>query len=175
MFKEKREECKFEWSWLGNVELGRPNLGPLTSVAVYRLMQFTLRDVLVKELGPEKAEKIFYEAGERAGRELYKNAITEKSTFDGFVANLQKILKDLNVGILRIEKADLENHTFTIAVAEDLDCSGLPFDDETVCTYDEGFISGILNEHAGKKFTTKEIDCWCTGDRVCRFDVKQTK
>lgn len=175
MFKEKRSDFMFDWSWLGDVKVGRPNLGPLTSVMVYRLMQFTLRDVLIRELGPEKAEKLFYEAGERAGRELYKNAITEKSTFDGFIGDLQKILQDLNVGILKIEKADLENHTFTIAVAEDLDCSGLPFNDETVCTYDEGFISGILSEHTGEKFTAKEIDCWCTGDRVCRFDVKPIK
>ena len=23
-----------------------------------------------------------------------------------------------------------------------------------------------------KKFLAKEIDCWCSGDRVCRFDVR---
>lgn len=173
MFKEERQESKFEWSWLGDVQVGRPNLGPLTSVAVYRLMQFTLRDILIRELGPEKAEKIFYEAGELAGREFYKNAVKDKSTFDNYIAELQKLLKELNVGILRIEYADLEELTFTIAVSEDLDCSGLPIIGETVCTYDEGFISGLLSEHTGKKFTVKEIDCWCTGDRVCRFKAKQ--
>jgi predicted metal-binding protein len=23
-----------------------------------------------------------------------------------------------------------------------------------------------------KEFKVKEVDCWCSGDRVCRFDVK---
>jgi hypothetical protein len=48
MFKEEREECMFEWNMIGDVGEGRPNLGPTMDVAVFRLMQFTLRDVLIK-------------------------------------------------------------------------------------------------------------------------------
>jgi len=48
----------------------------------------------------------------------------------------------------------------------------LPASDETICTYDEGFISGLLSEYTGKKFSAKEVDCWCSGDRVCRFEAK---
>ncbi len=46
MFKEERAESVFEWTMLGQIDVGRPNLGFKTDVAVYRLMQFTLRDVL---------------------------------------------------------------------------------------------------------------------------------
>jgi predicted hydrocarbon binding protein len=56
-------------------------------------------------------------------------------------------------------------------VAEDLDCSGIPVCSEEICTYDEGFISGIMLEFTGKRFNVKEIDCWCSGGRVCRFNV----
>jgi predicted hydrocarbon binding protein len=80
----------------------------------------------------------------------------------------------LKIGILRIEKADIEKMNFTLTVAEDLDCSGLPVCGETICTYDEGFISGLLSEYSGEKFDVKEVDCWCSGDRVCRFDVKHS-
>jgi len=65
VFKEERREGLFDWTMLGKVNEGRPNLGPTTDVSVYRLMQFTLRDVLVKELGVEAADRIFYEAGGR--------------------------------------------------------------------------------------------------------------
>jgi len=172
MFKEERTESNFKWSMLGNIKEGRPNLGNKTTVDVYRLMQFTLRDALIKHVGTEKTDGIFFEAGERAGRELYKNIITQKETFNEFIADLQKTLKDLGIGILRVESADIEKLTFTLTVAEDLDCSGLPVVDEEICTYDEGFIQGVLSEHTGKDFRVKEIDCWCSGDRVCRFDVK---
>ncbi|MFC1745335.1 V4R domain-containing protein [Candidatus Riflebacteria bacterium] len=172
MFKEEREKSGFDWSWLGDIELGRPNLGPSTSVAVYRLMQFTLRDVLIQEVGVEKTDWIFYKAGEKAGRELYKNMITKKDSLNDFLDELQSVLKELKVGVLKIEQADPENLKFTLAVAEDLDCSGLPACDEEICTYDEGFIHGLLGEHTGKDFKVKEVDCWASGDRVCRFDIK---
>ncbi|NIO05994.1 MAG: 4-vinyl reductase [Proteobacteria bacterium] len=172
MFKEEREESRFDWGMLGNVGEGRPNLGFTTDVGVYRLMQYTLRDIVIKEFDTETADRIFYEAGEMAGRAFYNNLLTKKDSFNAFLEDLQELLKKLKIGILRVEKSDLENMTFTLTVAEDLDCSGLPVCDETICTYDEGFISGILSAHTGRRFIVKEVDCWCSGDRVCRFDVK---
>ncbi len=58
---------------------------------------------------------------------------------------------------------------FVLTVSEDLDCSGLPVSGETVCDYDEGFIAGILNEYTQIEFDVKEVDCWASGGRVCRF------
>ena len=172
MFKEEREESTFNWNMIGDIGEGRPNLGTTMDVAVYRLMQFTLRDVLIKEFDTETADRIYYNAGELAGREFCKNLINKNNDFNGFVQETQELLSKLKIGILRIEKADLENMNFTLTVEEDLDCSGLPVSDETICTYDEGFLSGLLLEYSGKKFDVKEVDCWCSGDRVCRFDVK---
>lgn len=172
MFKEERDESLFNWSMLGDINKGRPNLGEMTNVSVYRLMQFTLRDILIRELGVPKTDKIFYEAGKMAGSEYYKNIITPNNNFDEFIAELQETLKELKIGILRIEEADIEKHTFTLTVSEDLDCSGLPVTDEEICTYDEGFIAGLLETHTGIVFDVKEVDCWCSGDRVCRFEVK---
>ena len=172
MFKEERDELKFDWSMIGNIGEGRPNLGNTMDVSVYRLMQFTLRDVLIKKFDAETADMIFYEAGKQAGKEFCKELITRKDDFNAFVVELQELLKKLKIGILRIEQADLEKMQFMLTVAEDLDCSGLPASDETICTYDEGFISGLLSEYTGKKFSAREVDCWCSGDRVCRFEAK---
>lgn len=172
MFKEERNASKFDWRMLGNVDEGRPNLGDTTSVYVYRLMQFTLRDVMIQELGVEKTDKIFYKAGEHAGQDLYKNIVTKKDSFSAFISNLQEILKDLAIGILRVENADIDRSEFTLTIAEDLDCSGLPVTNEEICTYDEGFIAGVFSEYFGKSLSVKEVDCWCSGDRVCRFSVE---
>jgi predicted hydrocarbon binding protein len=172
MFKEERTESMFDWNMLGDISEGRPNLGPSMSVLVYRLMQFTLRDVLIQKYGVEATDRIFYEAGEAAGRSLYQNVITKKDNIEEFITELQQVLKDLQIGLLRVEAADFKALTFTLTVAEDLDCSGLPMCEEEICTYDEGFIQGLLSSHTGKNFRVKEIDCWCSGDRVCRFDVR---
>ena len=172
MFKEERESSLFDWSMIGNIPEGRPNLGSTMDVAVYRLMQFTLRDVIIQEFDTETADRIFYKAGKLAGKELFKNLITQKTDFGAFVKELQDILAALKIGILRVEKSDFAKMEFTLTVAEDLDCSGLPVCDENICTYDEGFISGLLLEFSGKEFDVKEVDCWCSGERVCRFEVK---
>jgi uncharacterized protein len=172
MFKEERTESRFDWSMLGNLDEGRPNLGDSMNVAVYRLMQFTLRDVLIQKLGVSEADHLFYDAGRRAGEEFYKNVLTQKHDFHAFVADLQNSLKQLNIGILRVEKADLDQLRFTLTVAEDLDCSGIPVCGEQVCTYDEGFIHGLLTSHTGREFQVREVDCWASGDRVCRFEAE---
>lgn len=172
MFKEERKESKFSWENLGDVSLGRPNLGLLADVRVYRLMQYTLRDVLITRYGVEETNKIIQEAGYIAGIHFCRNLIDKNVNFNEFIENLKKLLLELNIGILRIEKVDMESMHIFLTVSEDLDCSGLPVTDETVCDYDEGFISGILKEYSGKDFSVKEVDCWSSGDRVCRFEIK---
>ena len=67
----------------------------------------------------------------------FNNLINEKTDFGAFIKELQDLLVSLKIGILRVEKSDLDNMKFTLAVAEDLDCSGLPVCEETICTYDE--------------------------------------
>ena len=125
MFKEERETPKFDWNMIGDVAAGRPNLGATMDVSVYRLMQFTLRDVLIQEYDTATADKLYYKAGELAGREFCKKFITKENNFSDFVNELQDLLSSLKIGILRVEKSDLDNMDFTLTVAEDLDCSGL--------------------------------------------------
>ena len=167
----ENRKYRFSWDLLGDLKLGRPNLGPYTRVEVYRLMQFAFRDIIETKYGTEMADSIFYDAGKLAGEELYNHYFQNISDFNDLVKQLQITLKELGIGILRIEKASLEEGEITLTVGEDLDCSGLPELDYEICTYDEGFIAGIMEKFAGKPFKVKEIDCWCTGDRTCRFSA----
>jgi len=168
------EKRKYEFSWalLGNVEEGRPNIGNTTRVEVYRLMQFTFRDVMEKKLGVETTDQVFYDAGNLAGRAFYDHYLKGVKDLSDFINQLQELLRELGIGILRIEQMDMEKGELVLTVSEDLDCSGLPENGIEICTYDEGFISALLESFTGTPFTVKEIDCWCTGDRTCRFLAK---
>ena len=161
----------FSWDLLGDLTAGRPNLGPLVRLEVYRLMQYTLRDTIERELGTEAADRIFFNAGKLAGHELYVHVIKDAPDLPAFVIAVQEALKNLKIGIFRVEKADPEKGTFIVTVSEDVDCSGLPDLSFNICTYDEGFIAGLMESFTGKKYRVKEIDCWCTGDRTCRFTI----
>jgi predicted hydrocarbon binding protein len=162
---------QFFWGLLGNVEAGRPHLGRYARIEMYRLMQYSFRDILEQRLGADETDRIFYDSGYLAGKEFHRNLISPEKDFNAFIHKMQSVLKDMGVGILRIEEADPDKGQFLLTVAEDLDCSGLPELGTQLCTYDEGFIAGLFESFAGRPFTVKEIDCWCTGDRTCRFSA----
>jgi uncharacterized protein len=164
----------FNWSLLGDIEQGRPHLGHTTRLEVYRLMQFSLRDVIESKLGGAATDEIFYEAGKISGTHFYHNIIGQMPDMDTFVRKAQEVMREMSIGILRIEKVNTGTGEIILTVSEDLDCSGLPELDYEICVYDEGFISGLLESFSGVKYKVKEIDCWCTGDRTCRFKAEVT-
>lgn len=157
---------------LGDIGVGRPNLGPFVDVHLYRLMQYTLRDVLIQELGVERTDELFFKAGWLAGQNFHRNVLRAPSDLNAFFSDLQRSLKELKIGVFRVESADLDRGRFVVTIAEDLDCSGIPLCSEQICTYDQGFIAGLLHEQTGERFLVKEIDCWGSGDRVCRFSIQ---
>lgn len=166
-----QRKYEFSWELLGNLNEGRPNLGPMMRLEVYRLMQFCFRDVIEERYGDEAADAIMYQSGFLAGTHFYDHLIGDTASVAELVKKLQSTLKDLSIGVLRVEKHDEETGEIVMTISEDLDCSGLPVLSYEVCTYDEGFIAAILESALGKKFQVKEIDCWCTGDRTCRFQA----
>jgi len=160
---------RFNWGLIGDTEQGRQNLGARIDVDVYRLMQFTLRDVLEEKYGSDEADEIFRKAGRLAGAEFYMKFIHPAESLGEFVAKVQKILKEKQIGILRMEQEDVANGKVMLTVDEDLDCSGLPELDYETCIYDEGFVAALFECFTKEPWMAKEIDCWCTGARTCRF------
>lgn len=149
----------FDWKHIGGMKLDRPDLGKAARLEIYRLSQYTLRSALETEYGTEQSDRLLYKAGFLAGTEFYKRYVGEYASFSDFVAKAQVALEEMNVGILHVERADMDKLELTLTVVEDLDCSGLPDLGRIICTYDEGFISGLSKSFTGKSFEAKEVDC----------------
>ncbi len=167
------KEKDFDWGDLGDIGQGRPTLGPWTNVAAYRLLYFTLRQVLNSQLGKEKSKEIFIAAGKLAGEEIFHNLAGSISGLNDLMIKVADLFDDLKIGIFKVEKADEKKTEFILTISEDLDCSGVPVDGETKCAWDEGLIAGILSSFLRVMTTAKEIDCWATGAGICRFEVKK--
>lgn len=159
----------FSWDKLGNIKEGREDLGEEVPVIIYRLMEYTMNHILAEEYGKERADELFRKAGFLAGSQFAKNMLPLDINFDDFVATLQKLMRDLKIGILRMEEVSDNAKRIIMTVAQDLDCSGLTPSNEVVCYYDEGFIAGILEAYTKTAYSVREIDCWSSGARVCRF------
>jgi len=169
VFLTNTNQQTFTWEGLGNIKEGRGDLGEEMPVLVYRLLLFTMMEVLTKDFGREKANDYMREAGHLAGTEFARYSLDLTAPFDKFAASMQKALQELKIGILRIESVTENTEEIVLTIAQDLDCSGLPIVNEIVCNYDEGFIAGILELYTKKPYSVREIDCWASGDRVCRF------
>ena len=166
----KTRKYKFSWDLVGgDTSDSRPELGDSTKLAVYRLFQFSIRDILEQRYGTEATDDVFRQAGVLAGREFFKEYCSEEKDIGSLANKIQTLFKEFSIGIVRFEKVDVDNMTFQLTVDEDLDCSGLPDTQEQICVYDEGLIKGIFDAFTGLDFKVREVDCWCTGERTCRF------
>lgn len=173
---KKATHSAFSWETMGDIEQGRGGLGVEMPVVVYRLMQYTLLDVLTAAYGLEKANEHFRRAGFLAGEQFAKHTLNlDEPDLNAFLKDLQEKLKEMKIGILRLESIDPQTGEMVLTVGEDLDCSGLPITNENVCMYDEGFISGILHAYTGVTHDVREVDCWASGDRVCRFRASRSE
>lgn len=162
----------FNWEVIRDSDDQRLHLGTDVPLTIYRAAMYSLHDELSDRLSNEAAQEILRNAGYRVGKTLAESELDLTAQPSAFIAQLQALLKDTRIGILRIEEADAESGKFVLAIDEDVDCSGLPLMEDSVCYYDEGFISGILEAYSGKPYNAKEVDCWTTGARVCRFVAK---
>ena len=153
----------------------RENMGDMIPVPVYRLMEFAMREELCDRFGKAEQITLFRGAGYRAGCYFARNMLTLSLPLNAFIAELQSRMAEMKIGVLRMESVDETTGKIMLTVAEDADCSGLPLLGETVCNYDEGFIAGILSTYTGKPYSATEVDCWATGDRVCRFCAEIAK
>jgi len=165
---------KFDLTWenLGNIEEGRPTFGTDCPVLIYRLLQFSLRNVIETELGEGKGGEFLYKAGQMAGKLIYDKFLADIKDLDKLLTKLADLLYELKVCTFRVEKSVPEKCEFVITAEEDLDCSGVPEIGWSICQFDEGFVSGILSVFTGKNVHCKEVDCWTTGERLCRIEAK---
>lgn len=174
IFLENMPKITFE-QYLEFNEESRENMGPMIPVPIYRLLEYSIREELCESFGKEVQIGVFRKAGYRAGCYFARHMLDLTLPLNEFIAELQKRMEELKMGVLRLECLDEENGKIVLTVSEDADCSGLPLLGETVCNYDEGLIAGIFSTYTGKEYTAVEVDCWATGDRVCRFCVNQNK
>ena len=174
IFLEENKEISLS-DYMNYDSNGRSNLGTEIPITVYRLMEYSLREELADRFGRQEQIQVFRNAGFRAGTFFADHYLNLQLPFHEFLSHLQKTVADLKIGILRIESIDEKSGSIVLTVAEDADCSGLPLLGDTVCNYDEGFLSGIFSAYTQKRYSVIEIDCWGTGARACRFSAEIDK
>jgi len=141
----------------------------------YRLMQFTLRDILHHGVRYRKPPTGYTtRPGELGGAGSFCKQLesTKTTTSTDSSAKPRKLLSKLkNRDNCRIEKADLEKIEFYVDgklktwIAQVCRC----------CEENHLHLRRGLHQRTAFRSIpdasshVKEVDCWCSGDRVCRF------
>ena len=170
-FLPDMEKCALS-DCVGPGQTGRENLGAEVPVAVYRMLEYSLREELTERLGGEEQIAVFRSAGYRAGTYFAENCLDLTAEFPAFIAQVQRRLEELKIGLLRVEETEEDTGKMVLTISEDVDCSGLPVLGKTVCSYDEGFLAGLLTAYTRRPYSAVEVNCWAAGDRVCRFQAE---
>lgn len=157
---------------LGKIDFGRETLGNNMPVIIYRLFDFSLREVLALTYGEGEMEDIIRSAGKIAGRVFARELLNLSLPFEEFIKELVVKLLDMKIGILKAETLSSENGSVIFTISDDIECSGMQNCGKSVCKYDEGFIAGLLYEYTKKPYSVVEVDCWGTGAQLCRFEAK---
>ena len=139
----------FSWVNFGNNEEEDRDMNEKMSVLFYRLMQCTMLSVLSRTYGLEQASHIFRQAGLLAGNEFAQNALDLTVETNKFFSDLQKTLRDSNIGILSIDDLGHGVGNILFTDGQELDCKWAPVTSKNMSAYDEGFIAGILDAYEG--------------------------
>lgn len=157
---------------IGDVKKGRGELGEEMPVRIYRLFQFSLREAITQKYGDGEAMDIYRSGGWIAGRSFAREYIDLTQSEEGFIRELQNVLRREKIGDMRMEKKSGCEGQMVLTISNDLDCSGIEDEGAALCQYDEGFIAGILFEYTHQIYSVTEINCWASGSENCRFLIK---
>lgn len=76
---------------------------------------------------------------------------------NGLFTDLQHTMKNGASASFGSNRSDYDRGSFAVTVAADLDCSRIPVYSEQICTYGEGFITGLLLPYSGKDLKVKGL------------------
>ncbi len=168
------DEFELTLQSLGNIELGRGEIGDMVPVLVYRMYAFAMQEALVKQYGVGEMEETIHLAGKIAGRMLSKDVLNVDLPFEDFTTTLANTFEEMKVGKLNVEMFDEATHEMTITIDDDADCSGTQDMNKVLCHFDAGLIAGVLLEYEKRPFSVVEVDCWANGADTCRFFARPT-
>ena len=88
VFLENKKELELA-DFMNYADGSRGNLGKDIPVTIYRLLEYSIREQLIRQFGKETQIQVFQDAGFRAGAFFAENMLNLKLPLNSFVAELQ--------------------------------------------------------------------------------------
>ncbi len=168
---------EFKISVVGDVNK-RVILGPTVGIELFRILRFSMENLILAQLGmgkeeenQAKANENIYLVGKAVGGEIGKAFLSGIDDLNEYVTKLKEILINLKVGILKVVSADLEKGKIVVDIEECVTCVGTPNIGAHICYFEGGLVAGILKFFLKKEVAVVEVKCCANGDNVCEFEA----
>ncbi len=133
-------------------------------------MLTTMREILEKELGIEKAGEVLYETGVEYGRQF---ALKIQRTFKIEDASklLRLCLKFAHLGGWGRHAINIDEERAKVTIIVYNSPTSEVKADHCVCSYQAGLYAGAASVIFGKEMYCKEVSCRAKGDSFCKFII----
>lgn len=157
---------------VGDAASGRPTLGPMVPVAMFRALRLLgLMEGLNALIGD--ASTLVYSAGKEVGKAVGSQiAEAARGELGTFVELTVKKFADLGVGRVSLAAARPEDGYLLVDVAECITCAGIEPIGKRICHFEAGMIAAVIEAFTRKANTVIETKCNGTGDGICQFEVR---
>ncbi len=163
----KKEESQAILKNISKVK--REKLGKSIPIEIFRVFRH-FSQIYAEELLGEKAKNIlFVNAGKELGLTVGENLYNR--SFERYIDNVKKFLKDKKIGILDI--TEISENKLVFQLDECITCSGMDNIGKRICFFEVGLVAGIVEAYFGKskKVLAKETKCNANGEGICEVSV----
>ncbi|RMF91037.1 MAG: ArsR family transcriptional regulator [Methanobacteriota archaeon] len=106
-----------------------------------------------------------YQLGTEIGTVIARDM--RASDLKGVIEEVKRFWESHDLGNVEV----LSEKPLTFIVTNCYECSDMPNVGRTLCAFDEGIVSAILQRRLGQPYRAKEIECAGTGHDHCKFLV----
>jgi uncharacterized protein len=151
----------------------REQLGPMVPIRLFQALRLVGMGTAIEGMVGDGAPALVYQSGQSLGLAL-GGALAPKANKDleAYVNLVHQACRGLSIGIVVVEKVDLDNGALTLRVDECVSCAGVHGAHHPICNFETGLVGGIIRAFVGVPVRAVETRCNAVGDSTCGIDIK---
>ncbi len=150
----------------------RTTLGGTVPIRLFQALRLVGMGTSINDMVGEGANAMVYRSGQDLGLALGAALLPgADGNLDNYVDLVAGACKHLTIGIVHVEKVDLDNGKITIRVDECVSCAGIGGMQKPICNFEAGLVGGIVRAFVKVPVKAVETRCNAVGDSTCGIDL----
>lgn len=153
--------------------LNRAELGPRVPIRLFQALRLVGMGTAIESMVGDGSNALVYQSGSQLGRAL-GDALAPKAegSLDNYVSLVHGACKHLSIGVVAVDKVDLDAGEIFVRVGECVSCAGITGAQRPICNFEAGLVGGLIRGFTKGPVKALETKCNAVGDAFCGVDVR---